>query len=140
MNKVFLLGHVTRDIDVRSLPTTSIANFGIAVNRSFKKADGTKGEEVCFVDCEAWGKTGEIIAQYFAKGKQILIEGRLKLDQWEDKTDGSKRSKLKVVVDSFYFTGQKGDGPAPAAKPKADPGAYVGTIEEEDIPFSPHCD
>jgi len=111
-NKVLLMGNITRDIEVRTLPSqSSVAQIGIAVNRKWRdSASGELREEVTFVDCEAFGKTAENIAKFFAKGKPIFIEGRLKLDQWKDKTDGSNRSKLKVIVETFEFVESKGGG------------------------------
>src|SRR5882672_1652368 len=103
-NKVFLMGNLTRDPQLKYLPSqTAVAEFGIACNRKFRAATGEDREEVTFVDISAFGKTGELINQYFTKGKPIFIEGRLKLDQWEDKQGGGKRSKLTVVVETCSF-------------------------------------
>jgi single-strand DNA-binding protein len=156
-NKVILMGNITRDIEVRHLPTTNtaVAKIGLAVNRKWRDAAGELKEEVTYVDCEAFGKTAENISKFFAKGKPIFLEGRLKLDTWKDKTDGSNRSKLKVVVDSFEFVESKGGGgaggggfaggaPARSAAPAAAgarsapaPASQEGyePIQEEDIPF-----
>ena len=152
-NKVLLMGNITRDIELRHLPTsnTAVAKIGIAVNRKWRDAAGELKEEVTFVDCEAFGKTAENISKFFSKGKPIFLEGRLKLDTWKDKTDGSNRSKLKVVVDTFEFVESKGGGggapggaPARSAAPAAAgahsapaPAAQEGfePIQEEDIPF-----
>src|SRR5256885_1701216 len=110
-NKVILIGNLTRDPQLKYLPSqTAVAEFGIAMNRKFRDAQGADREEVTFVDCAAFGKTGEFINQYFQKGKPILIEGRLKLDQWEDKQGGGKRSKLSVVVETCSFVGGPADG------------------------------
>jgi single-strand DNA-binding protein len=115
-NKVILMGNLTRDIELRYTPNnTAVGNFGVAVNRQWKTPDGQTQEEVTFVDCEAWGKQAEIMSQYLNKGRRVFVEGRLKLDQWQDKNDGSKRSKLKVVVEEFRFVDSKpgaggGDG------------------------------
>ena len=120
-NKVILLGNLTRDPEVRVTPKgTSICQFGLAVNRDYKTEGGEKQSEVTFVDVEAWGKQAETVARYCVKGRPLLIEGRLKFDQWEDKASGQKRSKLKVVLESFQFIGSKQDAadaqrPAPAA-------------------------
>lgn len=153
-NKVMLLGNLTRDIEVRFTPSNqAVGNFGLAINRKWKGADGQIHEDVTFVDCEAWGKTAEIMKQYLTKGSPAFVEGRLKLDQWKDKTDGSNRSKLKVVVENFRFVGGKNGGggggggdsdmessptpqvrtgraPAPAAADDGPP-----PIGEGDIPF-----
>jgi single-strand DNA-binding protein len=106
-NKVLLLGNLTRDPQLRYLPTsnTAVADFGLAVNRKWKTPQGEEREEVCFVDCTAWARSAEVINQYCQKGRPIFIEGRLKLDQWDDKTSGQKRSKLTVVVESFQLLG-----------------------------------
>jgi len=105
-NKVILLGNLTRSPQLKYLPSqTAVVEFGLAMNRKFKTKDGADKEEVTFVDCTAFGKTGEVINQYFAKGKPIFVEGRLKYDQWEDKQGGGKRSKLTVVVENFQFVG-----------------------------------
>jgi single-strand DNA-binding protein len=110
-NKVLLMGNLTRDPQLKYLPSqTAVAEFGLACNRKFKTAQGEEREEVTFVDVAAFGKTGELINQYFTKGKPIFIEGRLKYDQWEDKQGGGKRSKLTVVVDNFQFIGGRDGG------------------------------
>ena len=105
-NKVILIGNLTRDVEIRYTPNTNnaVASFGIAVNRKYKDQ-----EETTFVDLEAWGSTAENISKYFSKGDPILIEGRLKLDQWQDQ-NGGNRSKLKVVAERFEFVGGKGGG------------------------------
>lgn len=133
-NKVIILGNLTRDVEIRHLPSSSVAGFGLAVNRKFKKGDGTDGEEVAFIDCKAWGKTGETIAKFFGKGKPILVEGRLTMDEWKDKESGANRSKLLVTVESFSFVG--GDKPAekPATQSYNRP-ATAPTVDESDIPF-----
>ena len=111
-NKVQLMGNLTRDPQLKYLPNsqTPVAEFGIACNRKFKTAQGEERDEVTFVDISAFGKTGELINQYFTKGKPIFIEGRLKYDQWEDKQGGGKRSKLTVVVNNFQFIGGRDGG------------------------------
>lgn len=154
-NKVLLMGNLTRDIEVRHTPSnTAIATFGIAVNRKYRTQSGENREEVTFVDCDAWGRTAEVMSQYLSKGRAVFIEGRLRLDQWEDKNDGSKRSKLKVVVENFAFVDSPGGGgggggggqqsrPAPAAAGAARGGAGGGggagydepVITDDDIPF-----
>lgn len=104
-NKVFLMGHMTRDVETNYLPSqTPVANFGMATNRKWKDANGQDREEVLFVDCAAFGRQAEVLAQYTRKGSPLFIEGRLKLDQWEDKN--GKRSKLSLVVESFQLMGR----------------------------------
>ena len=156
LNKVMLMGNLTRDPEIKYTPKgTAIANFGIAVNRTYTPEGGEKREEVTFIDLEAFGRTAEIIGEYFKKGRPIFIEGRLKLDQWDDKTTGKKMSKLRVVVDSFEFLGSReggggGEGggapsgearssappqrrpPAATPRPPADPDLDV---QADDVPF-----
>ncbi|HEY0008142.1 MAG TPA: single-stranded DNA-binding protein [Tepidisphaeraceae bacterium] len=107
LNKVMLIGRLTRDPQLKFLPNNQmpICEFGFAVGRKFKTASGEQREESTFIDCTLFGKGGEIFNQYMAKGRQCYIEGRLKLDQWEDKNGGGKRSKLSVVVEEFQFLG-----------------------------------
>lgn len=117
LNAVCIAGHLTRDPESRAAGSTTVSAFGVALNRSFKKADGTKGEEVSFVDVEAWGKTGELVMQYLKRSSPVIVEGRLKQDSWEK--DGQKRSKLFVIADRVHFlpAAAKGDGQAAAAAP-----------------------
>ena len=107
LNQCNFIGNLTRDPELRYTPSNmAITSFGLALNHKWKdKATGDMKEEVTFIDCEAWGKTGEIINQYFKKGAIIFLSCRAKLDQWEDKNGGGKRSKVKFVVDSFEFCG-----------------------------------
>jgi single-strand DNA-binding protein len=115
LNRVLLIGNLTRDPELRVTPKgTAICQFGLAVNRSFKDESGQTREETTFIDVEAWGRQGETISKYCTKGRPLFVEGRLKLDQWEDKTSGQKRSKLKVVLENFQFIGGRGEGGAPA--------------------------
>jgi single-strand DNA-binding protein len=105
-NKVQLAGCLTRDPEIKFLPSDkAVAQFGLAINRKFKGPDGSTKEEPTFIDVEAWGRTAELVCQYLTKGSACFIEGRLKLDTWEDKNTGEKRSKLKVVADSVQFIG-----------------------------------
>lgn len=109
LNKVFLIGNLTRDPELRVTPKgTAICQFGIAVNRQFKDESGATRDETTFVDIEAWGKQGELVSKYLTKGSLAMVEGRLKLDQWEDKTSGQKRSKIKVVLDNVQFLSTRG--------------------------------
>jgi len=122
LNKVFLIGNLTRDPELRVTPKgTAICQFGLAVNRQFKDESGATRDETTFIDIEAWGKQGELVAKYLAKGSPAMVEGRLKLDQWEDKQSGQKRSKLKVVLDNVQFLSSRGGaGAAPGAGGSAD--------------------
>ena len=153
-NKVILAGNLTRDPELRYTPKgMAIAKFGLAINRTWKSESGESKEEATFVDIDAFGKTAETIGQYFKKGKPILIEGRLRLDQWDDKQTGQKRSKLGVVAENFQFMdsgrsegGSGGGGaaaapraPAPAFRrpgPSAPPAeADAPPPEDDDVPF-----
>lgn len=108
-NKVILMGNLTRDPETRQTPSgQSVTNFALAVNRTWKGQDGSTQEQVSFIDCVAWGKTGEIIAQYMQKGRPILVSGRLDQRSWEQ--DGQKRSKVEVIVEDFNFVGGGNDG------------------------------
>jgi single-strand DNA-binding protein len=114
-NKVILAGNLTRDPELRYTPKgTAVAKIGLAMNRQWKDETGQQKEEVTFVDVDAFGRQAEVISQYLKKGRPILVEGRLKLDQWDDKQTNQKRSRLGVVLESFQFLdsggGQGGGG------------------------------
>jgi single-strand DNA-binding protein len=151
-NKVILAGNLTRDPELRYTPKgLAIAKIGLAINRKWTNEAGELKEEATFVDVDAFGKQAETLGQYMRKGSPILIEGRLRLDQWDDKQTGQKRSKLGVVVESFQFLGagqrtEGGPGPAPTAAPRpraaAPPPASDGPAdadapphESDDVPF-----
>ena len=112
LNRVLLMGNLTRDIEMRYTPSgMAVARMGLAVNRKFRDTKTNElREEVTFVDVDAFGKTAETAHQYLAKGRPVFVEGRLKFDQWDDKTTGQKRSKLFVVADRIQFIGS-GGGP-----------------------------
>lgn len=109
-NKIILMGNLTRDPQLKYLPNsqTAVAEFGIAVNHRYKTRDGQEREDVLFIDCACFGRAGEVLNQYCQKGKQLLIEGRLKFDTWEDRQSGGKRSKHSVVVENFQMLGGGG--------------------------------
>jgi single-strand DNA-binding protein len=157
-NKVILLGNLTRDPELRYTPKgMAVARLGMAVNRTYKTDGGETKEEVTFIDIDAWGKQAELISQYLRKGSPLFMEGRLKLDQWDDKQSGQKVTKLRVVMENFQFVGgpRSGDGPggapggpgpssAPAPRPSrpaaaapAAPGADADgpPPEDDDVPF-----
>ena len=123
-NKVILIGNLTRDPELRyTQKGTAIAKIGIAVNRVWRDEAGAQHEEVTFVDVEAFNKQAETLGQYMKKGRPIMIEGRLKLDSWEDKQTNQKRSRLVVVLDSFQFLDFGGrpadEGGTPPPRPAA---------------------
>src|SRR3954468_18551771 len=145
-NKVILAGNLTRDPELRYTPKgTAIAKFGLAINRTWKNEAGETKEEVTVVDIDAFGKSAELIGQYFKKGRPILMEGRLRLDTWDDKQTNQKRSKLGVVLDSFQFMdsrpegGAQGNGGQRPARPVAPPAEPAAESEpppvEDDVPF-----
>ena len=151
LNKVFLMGNLTRDPELRYTPSgTAIANFGLAINRRFKGKDGDTREDTCFVDVDAWARQAEVISEYCRKGRPLFIEGRLQLDSWQTK-DGQKRSKLKVVLENFQFIGGRGEGQGsgprggggpPASPPKKDeqgsgsaPESGGFNVDDDEIPF-----
>jgi single-strand DNA-binding protein len=143
MNKVFLMGNLTRDIELRPVGDTQVGNIGLAVNRRFRTASGEDREETTFVDCETWGKQAEIMARYLQKGRPVLIEGRLKLDQWQDQS-GQNRSKLKVVVENFTFVDSPGGGGGGGGGGSYEPNVQTRSqgnapahqpMSEDDIPF-----
>jgi len=111
-NKVILMGNLTRDPQVRYTPNqTAVADLGMAINNVwYDKVSREKREEVTFVDVTAWGRNAEIAGEYLSKGQPVLIEGRLQLDQWDDKNTGQKRSKLKVVCENLRLIGGRPDG------------------------------
>ena len=143
-NKVILAGNLTRDPELRYTPAgKAIAKFGLAVNRSWTSETGEKKEEVTFVDIDSFGRQAEVISQYFKKGRPILVEGRLRLDQWDDKQTGQKRSRLGVVLENFSFLesgtrGEAGTGaPAPASRARP---AATEPAGEEAGPAAPEDD
>ncbi len=110
LNKVFLMGNLTREPELRYTPGgAAVCEFGIAINRTFTSNNQTR-EEVCFVDIVVWGKSGELCQRYLSKGSLALIEGRLQYEQWEDKTTGRRSSRLRVVADNVQFVGAKREG------------------------------
>lgn len=149
-NKVILLGNLTRDPQMSYLPSqTPVVEFGLAINRRWRGQNGEQREETCFIDCRCYGKQAETFNQYMAKGRPVLIEGRLQLDTWEDK-DGQKRSKHRVFVERFQFISTGGQGGGQAARrqgqpqpqggpePQGDPAPQPDPYENaggDDIPF-----
>lgn len=111
-NRVILMGNLTRDPQVRYIPSGSaVAEIGLAVNRTwFDKASNSRKEEVTFIDVTLWGRDAEVAGEYLSKGRPVLIEGRLTLDTWDDKATGQKRSKLKVVGERMQLLGGRGEG------------------------------
>jgi single-strand DNA-binding protein len=146
-NKVLLMGNLTRDPELRYTPGgTAVASFGLAVNRKWTGQNGEEREETVFVDVSAFGRQAEVISEYMSKGRGIFLEGRLKLDQWQDKETQAKRSKLVVIAESFQFLGGpggergggaagEGGGKTRAAQPKSAPAGEQEAAPDDDIPF-----
>lgn len=107
-NKVILIGNLTKDPELRYTPSNAaICEFTAAVNRKWSGKDGVAKEEVSFIDCIAWARTAEVIAQYLKKGNPIMVEGRLTQDRWQDKNTGQSRSRVRVTVERFNFIGSR---------------------------------
>jgi single-strand DNA-binding protein len=144
-NKILMMGNLTRDPQLSYTPSqTAVVDFGLATNRTWNDQSGQKREEVCFVDCRAFGRMAENINKFFKKGKPIFVEGRLSFDQWTGQ-DGVKRSKHRVTIENFTFLpgtgGAAGGGPDhpdmggyDEAGPSS-PGRAGGPVPDEDIPF-----
>ena len=111
VNKVMLLGNLTRDPEIRYTPKgTAVTDLGMAINRIRTGDNGERIEEVTYVDVTLWGRSAELAGQYLGKGRSVFIEGRLQLDQWDDKATGQKRSRLRVVGENMQFIGGQGQG------------------------------
>lgn len=111
LNKVMLIGNLTRDPELRYTPKGNpVADITLAINRSFTLESGERREEATFVDVTLWGRQAEIANEYLRKGRPVFIEGRLQLDTWEDKQTGQKRSKLSVVAENMQFLGPRPEG------------------------------
>jgi len=140
LNQFCCTGRLTRDPEVRFLANDKcVAGFALAISHTYTK-DNAKHEDTLFLDCEAWGKLGEIIGQYLTKGKQVAVAGRLKLDTWEDKNGGGKRSKVKLVAESMTMLGSKPEAssgaPAPAASaPRVPTRPQEEPASQDDPPF-----
>lgn len=142
-NKVILVGNLTRDPELRYTPKgTAVTKIGLAVNRVWTNEAGEKKEEVTFVDIDMFGRTAENVAQYMRKGSPLLVEGRLRLDQWDDKQTGQKRSKLGVVAEAVQFLGSpRGEGGGAPAAPRSAPAAAAAAApaaEPADADAPPH--
>lgn len=142
-NKVVLMGNLTRDPETRTTPNgQTVTNFSLAVNRTWRDGNGQTQEAVSYIDCVAWGKPGEIIAQYMQKGRALLVSGRLDQRSWDDKDSGAKRSKVEVVVEDFNFVdggNGGGDSSAPrstSSSSKASEPAVDDVIDDKPIDLS----
>ena len=136
-NSVTLMGNLTRDPEVRVTPKgMPVARVSLAINRRWRTEAGEERDEVTFVECDAWGKTAELLQQYTGKGDPLFVSGRLKLDTWKDKTTGQDRSRLGVVIEQMQFLKPKSAG-APAAKAATAPApaAASGGPPDDDVPF-----
>jgi single-strand DNA-binding protein len=141
LNKVLLIGNLTRDPDVKMLSSgRPVCNFGLALNRSYKDGEGNRKEEVTFVDVECYGPRAEAVGRFFTKGRSIFVEGRLKLDQWESK-EGEKRSAIRVVLDNFEFVDSKQESAGMSERqPSANIATKSDTTTDSTVPDSPSSD
>jgi len=134
-NKVILVGNLTRDVELRHTPGgTAVGELGLAVNRTwYDKQSNEKKEEVTFVEVTLWGRQAEVASEYLGKGREVLIEGRLQMDSWDDKQTGAKRYKLKVVGESMTMIGGKG------GQPRQQESSYTAPettpVNEDEVPF-----
>ncbi len=150
LNRVLLIGNLTRDPEVRYTPKgTAVTDIGMAINRVFTSEDGERREEVTYVDVVLWARLAEIAGQYLKKGRPVFIEGRLQLDTWDDKQTGQKRSRMRVVAENLQLLGSRESeggptGPAPARRPatgatQSPPASQPHDpdldVEPDDIPF-----
>jgi single-strand DNA-binding protein len=143
-NKVLLMGNLTRDPQLRYTPSqAAVCDFGLAINRKWKAQDGQMKEEVCFVDCTAWGRAAENLSKYVTKGRPLFVEGRLTYQTWDGK-DGQKRSKLLVTVENFQFIDSKGGSggagggrPAPSQDAKRQPSGQGPSAAPTDASGAP---
>lgn len=111
LNKVMIIGNLTRDPEVKYTPKgMAIAEISLAVNRNYSTADGERREEVTYLEVTFWGKQAEVLGQWMKKGRPLYVEGRLRLDSWEDKETGKKQSRLRITGEEFQFLGTKNDG------------------------------
>jgi single-strand DNA-binding protein len=142
LNKVFIAGRLTRDPELRYLPSgMAVCKMSIANTRYFKSKEGDRREEVVFVDVTVWDRQGEYVGERLRKGRPVLIEGRLKTDQWEDKATGQKRSRIEInalrvtPLDWDESDQRQGSRPAPAPVSEPEPRAIEEPLPEDDIPF-----
>jgi single-strand DNA-binding protein len=152
VNKVILIGNLTRDPEVRHTPKgTAVGDIALAINRAYTAENGEKREDTTYVDVTLWGRTAEIAQQYLRKGRPVYIEGRLQMDTWEDKSTGQKRSKLKVVAEALQLLGGRSEGDSggggstrrqddgygedrPMSRSEASSSSHSGP-DDDDIPF-----
>ena len=137
LNKVMLMGNLTRDPEIRYTPKgTAVTDIGLAINRTWTTEGGEKKDETTFVDVTFWGRKAEVLGEYLKKGRPLYIEGRLALDQWEDKNTGQQRSRLKVYGDSFEFLGGRVEGAGTHhSQQSAQVPAGASSEPDDDIPF-----
>jgi single-strand DNA-binding protein len=150
LNRVLLIGNLTRDPDLRYTPKgTAVAEIALAINRIYSGDDGERKEETTFVDITLWARLAEIAGQYLKKGRPVFIEGRLQLDTWDDKQTGQKRSRMRVVAENMQLLGNRQEGdPPPSGQPaprrssataapptRSEPRDPDLDAEPDDIPF-----
>lgn len=119
LNKVFLLGNLTRDPDLRGLPSgQNVCELRLAVGRRYQNSSGQEVDDTCFVDVVVWGRSAANCKQFLTKGSPVMVEGRLQLDQWEDRNGGGTRSRLRVVAEQVQFMGRRQDAPGSGVAPE----------------------
>lgn len=136
-NKVILMGNLTRDVEMRTTPSgQNVANFSLAVTRSWRDQNGAQQDKTSFINCVAWGKPGEIIAQYVSKGSPLLVSGRLEQRSYDDK-DGNKRSVMDVIVEDFNFVSGGGRSEGGASSSSASSRSSNDDVAPDDIDDKP---
>lgn len=139
-SKAIIAGNVTRDPEMRTTPSgAQVCSFSVAVNRTFKDSSGNQQDQVSYIDCVAWGKSGELIAQYTKKGSSLLVSGRLEQRSWEDKNSGQRRSRTEVIVEDFTFMGGNGGNggghnSASSSKSTSSEDDYSSDVVPDDVP------
>jgi len=134
LNRTMIIGNLAQDPEVRDMGNgKEVTNFAIAVNRTWEGPQGEEGKEVSFIDCCAFGKTGETIEKYLTKGRRILIEGRLKQDRWINKDTSKPQNKIRVIVEKFHFMDSKKADDAPEAIPASAGNEEGSTMTDEDF-------
>ena len=139
-SKAIITGNLTHDPELRTTPNGStVCSFSVAVNRVYRDTNGEQKEDVSFIDCSAWGKLAEMIAQYAKKGTGVLVSGRLDQRSWEDKNGGGKRSRVEIVVEDFNFTGGRSEGGSNAGN-FSSTSASDNTNASSDVPSDEEID
>ena len=136
LNKVFLIGNLGRDPEVRTTPSgQSLAKFSLATTDRWKDREGNRQERTEWHNIICWGRQAEIAGQYLTKGRQIFVEGRLQTDSWEDRESGKKMYRTEIVCNNFQMLGGRGDAPTSQPQPPETDSNFDAAAEDDDIPF-----